>query len=114
MSSRDTAQKRLRRELETRDRDRPQSRSERRRLLAAQGPGTASSRLKAAPPAADEQTEADTAFRRNILAIYLRNKLFAKDTASLIRDAEASGAKSVADLAAAGGPAAIPRSTSEI
>ena len=44
----------------------------------------------------------DTAFRANISEVYLRNKLSAKDTADLVRNAQRSSCRSVGDLAKAG------------
>ena len=51
----------------------------------------------------EKRIAAEGAFRRNITAIYLRNKLSAKDTAELIRHADVSGARQLSDLAKAGG-----------
>ena len=50
-------------------------------------------------PDADDK---ERALPRNVSNLYLRNKLSAKDTAVLVRDAEQSGAKHVKDMAVVG------------
>ena len=120
--SRDTAKMRLARQ--TMDDDRARSRSRSRscaRPPRSSTTGTAQSRLRQAlcpgkdfprptELVTDEQRiAAEGAFRRNITAIYLRNKLSAKDTAELIRDADVSGARQLSDLAKAGGGGKHPK-----
>ena len=49
-------------------------------------------------PLQNDDEDSEEEFRTNVLNIYLRNKLSAKDTASLLRSAHKSGTRNVEDM----------------